>query len=174
MRTAVQRAGRETVSRSKVKAFRPGTTSYIASDLDPMGTGVPDRVWGVRLLQKRESPGLISGRELLITTNTYLDGRVVTTSAGQTTITEVEQMAPTALPGVRTKDILDFGRMQTAASELVRQIQQVGADPSKEQLEILLLSYQGILEWRRRAREQMQNAEGQIDTVGQMLKGLLQ
>lgn len=165
------------VSKATRAGFKKGTSTAVVSNLEhienvrPGGGPVPVKVLGVRILQERTIPGDLAGTPLHVTKDHYLDGRIVTTSTAQSTMKEVAMA--TATPA-RSKDVLDFGRMQTAAAELMRIMQRFdGPDvepASPEQQEILLTSYQGLLEWRRRAREQMANAEGQIDAVEARLR----
>lgn len=105
----------------------------------------------------------------------YLDGSTLVTAVSNKIVTERHPMAqPAAIP-VRTKDVTDFGRLAQAATTLVGQMSQYSDEnpPSPEQMEAFVMGYQGILEWKRKAVEQMTRAEGQIDMVAISLRNLL-
>lgn len=127
----------------------------------------------VRLHQTKERKGYVNSEPFVQTTTTYLDGkRTQVSTAGPTY--QKEDMTTAAIP-TRTKDVTDFGRLTQAAQSLAQTMGRFTADnpPSADQLESLIRSYQNLLEWRRKARESMSRAEGEIDAVQGMLTQFL-
>lgn len=164
MRTTV---ARDATRIPRAVPFREGRTDLILPVMD-------DGVARVRLARVRTDLGLYSGQPHLMEDSQFLDGTTTRTTIrmGQTHRERIDMGTP-AIP-VRTQDVTDFGRLQQAALTLSGQIQQYGPDnrPTPEQVEALLGSYRGILEWRRKARERMAAAEGQIDVTESLFKGL--
>lgn len=148
------------------RSFRPGTTHVITGALD----GAVSRV---RLHQERSSNGNYNGRPIQTTKTTYLDGTVVTEHVFDGAPPQIERttMAASAIP-VRSKDVVDFGRLRSAVTTLTQQMASydVEADPDGEQLQAFLRSYQGILAWQEKAKVAMAEADGQIDVAAALLR----
>jgi hypothetical protein len=125
-------------------------------------------LWRVRIGRTKERKGGIDGDPLDVVTTQYLDGKALRVSSTRKYFQE-DEVAFDAVPA-RTKDITDFGRLTTAAKSLAVSMAAFGPDnePSSEQLAVFIAGYRNLLEWRRRAREQMTRAEGEID-VGEIL-----
>jgi hypothetical protein len=163
MRTTVDRQ-----TRTRVQPFREGRTDVIALVTD-------DGIARVRLARVRQSLGLYQGEPHTMEDCLHLDGiQTRTTIRLGRAHRERSDMTIAAIP-VRSQDVTDFGRLQTAATTLSVAIQQFGPTnrPSPEQAEAIVRSYQGLLEWRRKAREKMTAAEGQIDLTEALLKAML-
>jgi len=135
-----------------------------------------DGVERIRLRLHSYTKGALSSTFTLQMHESYwLDGSTTITSVSRKIDTERHPMAqPAAIP-VRSKDITDFGRLAQAATTLVGQMAKFDDDnpPSPEQMEAFVMGYQGILEWKRKAEEQMARADGQIDMVAVSLRNLL-
>lgn len=148
--------------------FREGRTDVIVLVND-------EGISRVRLARVRTSLGLYTGEPHTQEDSYFLDGWVTrrTVRLGVTHRERID-MGLDVVP-VRTGDVTDFGRLQTAASTLTAIVQQFGPGnpPSPEQLESMLNSYRGILEWRRKARSRMAAAEGQIDLTEASLRNVL-
>lgn len=127
----------------------------------------------VRVGRSKSTNGcvLIDGRSHTMTTvaTSYLDGhyRVVTTAGSYY---QEDEMPRDVVPA-RSKDVTDFGRLTAAAKALAVSMAEFGADnpPSAAQVAAFIGGYRNLLEWRRKVREQMMQAEGQIDMVETML-----
>jgi hypothetical protein len=130
-------------------------------------------VYRVRLHQTKQRKGYVNGEPFTQTTTTYLDGRQISICTAGPSY-QKEDMSSAAIP-TRTKDVTDFGRLTQAAQALAQTMGRFTADnpPSADQLESLIRSYQNLLEWRRKARESMSRAEGEIDAVQGMLTQFL-
>jgi hypothetical protein len=177
--SAVQ-GGRTRGSRSKTvdaptikrlrEQFKPVDSHLIVPVKDEAG------VWRVRLRLHSYQKGVLSSTFALLMHETYyLDGSHTTVAIGNQITTERHPMAhPAAIP-VRSKDVTDFGRLTQAASTLVGQMAKHDDEnpPTNEQMEAFVMGYQGILEWQRKAQEQMTRAEGQIDMVAVTLRNLM-
>lgn len=165
MRATVAREARRI---PRAVPFREGRTDLIVPVVD-------DGVARVRLARVRTDLGLYLGQPHLSEDAHFLDGTTTRTTIrmGQPHRERIDMGVP-AIP-VRSQDVTDFGRLTQAAVALSVQIQQFGPDnlPSVEQKEALIRSYQGILEWRRKARERMTAAEGQIDVTEALMKVVL-
>lgn len=180
MKATVQhKAPRRRVDRLPGKATgepsRPSTSRVITIERDDPRELVPiaEMTYRVRLERVVEPKGYLGGAAAATTTTTYLDGLCVTrTAAGE--FFQEETMTNAAIP-VRSKDVADFGRLSQAAAALAKVLGRYSADnpPSAEQMESILRSYRNILEWRRKARESLTRAEGEIDVLEQMLRQLL-
>jgi hypothetical protein len=127
----------------------------------------------VRIGRTKERKGMIDGSPLDVVTTQYLDGKALRVSSSRLYFQE-DEVAFDAVPA-RTKDITDFGRLTTAAKSLAVSMAAFGPDnePSSEQLAVFVTGYRNLLEWRRRASEQMTRAEGEIDAVETMLTQML-
>lgn len=113
----------------------------------------------------------------------YLDGteaRTLTTRQdvpGQGEVVEKRTesiMAWEAVPA-RTNDVLDFGRLEQAAKALTGQMMEFGPDnpPSPEQVVAFAQSWQHLQTWRKEAEARFTAADGQIGTVGTLLRQFL-
>jgi hypothetical protein len=127
----------------------------------------------VRIGRTKERKGAIDGDPLDVVTTQYLDGKALRVASTREYFQE-DEVAFDAVPA-RTKDITDFGRLTTAAKSLAVSMAAFGPDnePSSEQLAVFVTGYRNLLEWRRRASEQMTRAEGEIDAVETMLTQML-
>lgn len=152
----------------RVAPFREGRSDLIVPVED-------DGVSRIRLARVRSSLGLYAGQPHLMEDSLFLDGTNTRTTIrlGQPHRERID-MTTAAIP-VRSQDVTDFGRLQQAATLLSVQLQAYGPTnpPTPEQTEALLGSYRGLLEWRRKARERMTAAEGQIDLTEALLKAML-
>lgn len=130
-------------------------------------------LWRVRIGRTKERKGAIDGYPLDVVTTQYLDGKALRVSSTRQYFHE-DEVAFDAVPA-RTKDITDFGRLTTAAKSLAVSMAAFGPnnEPNPEQLAVFVPGYRNLLEWRRRAREQMTRAESEIDAVETMLTQIL-
>jgi hypothetical protein len=127
----------------------------------------------VRIGRTKERKGMIDGDPLDVVTTQYLDGKALRVASSRLYFQE-DEMAFDAVPA-RTKDITDFGRLTTAAKSLAVSMSEYGPtnEPSSEQLAVFINGYRNLLEWRRKVREQMTRAEGEIDVVEALLTQIL-
>jgi hypothetical protein len=126
-------------------------------------------IWRVRLLRHvHEGHGLYMGKPLIHQHEVYLDGwdHARTYGNGRITKRNDERLAPmAAITAARTKDVIDYGRFIAAATALVRASDAAGHDPSPEQLESLLQSYQGLIAWREDLNAKIQQIDGALDVA---------
>lgn len=120
------------------------------------------------------SGAVLYGQEVKRIACRYLDGdEVVTLVDAQSgkPIKEAHVMAWEAVPA-RTQDILDFGRLQQAAVALTGQMAAYGPGnpPPAEQVASWLLAFANLQQWRKAAEERMTMADGQIGSVGVVLR----
>jgi hypothetical protein len=127
----------------------------------------------VRIGRTKERKGAIDGYPLDVVTTQYLDGKALRVASTQQYFQE-DEVAFDAVPA-HTKDITDFGRLTTAAKSLAVSMAAFGPDnePSSEQLAVFIMGYRNLLEWRRKVRQQMTRAEGEIDVVEILLTQML-
>ena len=116
---------------------------------------------------------MIDGDPLDVVTTQYLDGKALRVASTRKYFQE-DEVAFDAVPA-RTKDITDFGRLTTAAKSLAVSMAAYGPnnEPSSEQLAVFISGYRNLLEWRRKVRQQMTRAEGEIDAVETLLTQIL-
>jgi len=121
----------------------------------------------------KERKGMIDGDPLDVVTTQYLDGKALRVASSRLYFQE-DEVAFDAVPA-RTKDITDFGRLTTAAKALAVSMAPFGPDnePSSEQLAVFISGYRNLLEWRRKVRQQMTRAEGEIDAVETLLTQII-
>jgi hypothetical protein len=127
----------------------------------------------IRMERVVEQAGVLNGDVASKDRRFYLDGteaRVLTAGAQR----QEDLMAWEAVPA-RTQDVLDFGRLETAAKALTRQMGQHGPDnpPSAEQIVTWLQGWQNLQGWRKEAEARFTQADGQIDTVAILLRQFL-
>lgn len=176
---------RSTVQRSTGRA--PGRfvnhqrteTHVIVPVLDDLMTGLhpePGSVMRIRLHRVSEPKGSAYGQSIIVVTETFLDGvtRTSTTSDGRLLGIERTPVATSLVP-VRTKDFVDFGRLDSAVQALVAEAQRYTDEnpPSDAQAESLLASYQAILAWREKASAALASAEGKIDIAGALMRRVM-
>jgi hypothetical protein len=127
----------------------------------------------VRIGRTKERKGDVGGYPLDVVTTQYLDGKALRVASTKQYFQE-DEVAFDAVPA-RTKDITDFGRLTTAAKALAVSMAKYGPDnePSSEQLAVFIAGYRNLLEWRRKVRQQMTRAEGEIDAVETLLTQIL-
>ena len=127
----------------------------------------------VRIGRTKERKGDVGGYPLDVVTTQYLDGKALRVASTRQYFQE-DEVAFDAVPA-RTKDITDFGRLTTAAKSLAVSMAAYGPDnePSSEQLAVFIAGYRNLLEWRRKVRQQMTRAEGEIDAVETLLTQIL-
>jgi hypothetical protein len=127
----------------------------------------------VRIGRTKERKGSVGGDPLDVVTTQYLDGKALRVASTRLYFQE-DEVAFDAVPA-RTKDITDFGRLTTAAKSLAVSMAAYGPDnePSSEQLAVFIAGYRNLLEWRRKVRQQMTRAEGEIDVVETLLTQIL-
>jgi hypothetical protein len=127
----------------------------------------------VRVGRTKERKGSVGGDPLDVVTTQYLDGKAIRVASTRQYFQE-DEVAFDAVP-VRTKDITDFGRLTTAAKSLAVSMAPYGPnnEPSPAQLAVFINGYRNLLEWRRKVREQMTRAEGEIDVVETLLTQIL-
>jgi hypothetical protein len=127
----------------------------------------------VRIGRTKERKGMIDGDPLDVVTTQYLDGKALRVASTRLYFQE-DEVAFDAVPA-RTKDITDFGRLTTAAKSLAVSMAAYGPDnePSSEQLAVFIAGYRNLLEWRRKVRQQMTRAEGEIDAVEILLTQII-
>jgi hypothetical protein len=127
----------------------------------------------VRIGRTKERKGDVGGYPLDVVTTQYLDGKALRVASTRQYFQE-DEVAFDAVPA-RTKDITDFGRLTTAAKSLAVSMAAFGPDnePSSEQLAVFIAGYRNLLEWRRKVRQQMTRAEGEIDAVETLLTQIL-
>jgi hypothetical protein len=130
-------------------------------------------LWRVRIGRAKERKGAIDGDPLDVVTTQYLDGKALRVASTRKYFQE-DEVAFDAVPA-HTKDITDFGRLTTAAKSLAVSMAAFGPDnePSSEQLAVFIAGYRNLLEWRRKVRQQMTRAEGEIDVVEILLTQML-
>ena len=129
-------------------------------------------LWRVRIGRTKERKGAIDGDPLDVVTTQYLDGKALRVASTRSYFQE-DEVAFDAVPA-RTKDITDFGRLTTAAKSLAVSMAEFSkSEPSSEQLAVFIAGYRNLMEWRRKAREQMTRAEGEIDMVEILLTQML-
>ena len=145
------------------KRFKPGETEVIASVHD-----FTDNVLRVRLHQKRYAKGALQQRPFQITETTYLDG-LQTVATNHKTLEETREYVTTP---VRTKDVLDFGRLEMAAKALSSQMAAaLERGPIDEaQQTVFVQGYQQLIQWDRDATSRLEAARGQIDIVGALVR----
>ena len=138
-----------------------------------------ERIFGVvrvRLGRVKQTRGtiLVDGRSqpMRVTTTTYLDGVRRVAVAGS--YYQEDEVPLEAIPA-RSSDVTDFGRLASAAKALSSAMSEFGPKnpPSQEQITVFVSSYRHLMEWRRKAREKMVEAEGQIDVVEMKLAQIL-
>jgi len=103
----------------------------------------------------------------------YMDGvetRVLTAGAQRTETVVTWEAVP-----ARTQDVLDFGRLQAAATALTRQMAAYGPNnpPPPEQVASWLLAFGNLQAWRKEAEARFVGADGQIGTVSTLLRQFL-
>ena len=127
----------------------------------------------VRIGRTKERKGDVGGYPLDVVTTQFLDGKALRVASTKQYFQE-DEVAFDAVPA-RTKDITDFGRLTTAAKSLAVSMAAFGPDnePSSEQLAVFIAGYRNLLEWRRKVRQQMTRAEGEIDAVETLLTQIL-
>ena len=127
----------------------------------------------IRIGRTKERKGMIDGDPLDVVTTQYLDGKALRVASTRKYFQE-DEVAFDAVPA-RTKDITDFGRLTTAAKSLAVSMAAYGPnnEPSSEQLAVFISGYRNLLEWRRKVRQQMTRAEGEIDAVETLLTQIL-
>ena len=127
----------------------------------------------VRMGRTKERKGMIDGDPLDVVTTQYLDGKALRVASSRLYFQE-DEVPFDAVPA-RTKDITDFGRLTTAAKALAVSMAPFGPDnePSSEQLAVFISGYRNLLEWRRKVRQQMTRAEGEIDAVETLLTQII-
>lgn len=140
---------------------------------------VEETALGVRRvrLERSTSHASLAGEQVKRVANRYLDGDEVVTLvnvASGKPKGEALVMAWEAVPA-RTQDVLDFGRLETAAKALTAQMAAYGPGnpPPAEQVASWLLSFQTLQQWRKAAEERMTAADGQVGTVGTLLRQFL-
>ena len=126
----------------------------------------------VRIGRTKERKGAIDGDPLDVVTTQYLDGKALRVASTRSYFQE-DEVAFDAVPA-HTKDITDFGRLTTAAKSLAVSMAEFSkSEPSPAQVAVFVNGYRNLLEWRRKAREQMTRAEGEIDVVEILLTQML-
>jgi hypothetical protein len=127
----------------------------------------------VRVGRTKERKGSVGGDPLDVVTTQYLDGKAIRVASTRQYFQE-DEVAFDAVP-VRTKDITDFGRLTTAAKALAVSMAPYGPnnEPSPAQLAVFINGYRNLLEWRRKVRQQITRAEGEIDVVETLLTQIL-
>ena len=129
-------------------------------------------LWRVRIGRTKERKGAIDGDPLDVVTTQYLDGKALRVASTRKYFQE-DEVAFDAVPA-HTKDITDFGRLTTAAKSLAVSMAEFSkSEPSPAQVAVFVNGYRNLLEWRRKAREQMTRAEGEIDVVEILLTQML-
>ena len=168
-------AGRNASGR-KVSPQSTSSTSISRSTVITVEASAPaggQVVMRVRMGRTKERKGDVGGYPLDVVTTQYLDGKALRVAATKQYFQE-DEVAFDAVPA-RTKDITDFGRLTTAAKSLAVSMAAFGPDnePSSEQLAVFIAGYRNLLEWRRKVRQQMTRAEGEIDAVETLLTQIL-
>jgi len=141
----------------------------------------------VRVHRLKAQKGHIDGFPMAVTETHYLDGggvrfAVCETMAADKPWIHMEEMKadmayviPTGGPA-RTRNVVDFGRLTQAAAALATTMARFPPDAeiSSEQLAVFINGFRSLQEWRRVVREQMAEAEGQIDLVETMLRQMVE
>jgi hypothetical protein len=175
MRTQVQEGRRRTPITSADR--------IMASTLEP--SSVPTRSFSkiiaverpkglsrVRVGRVKEHKGMVQNQPMEVVTTQYLDGHGHWIAQTKDFYQE-DEMTFDAVP-VRTRDITDFGRLSMAAKSLASSMSAFSkTEPSPEQVAVFINGYRNLMEWRRKAREQMTRAEGEIDVVEILLTKML-
>lgn len=126
----------------------------------------------VRIGRTKERKGAIDGDPLDVVTTQYLDGKALRVASTRSYFQE-DEVAFDAVPA-HTKDTTDFGRRTTAAKSLAVSMAEFSkSEPSPAQVAVFVNGYRNLLEWRRKAREQMTRAEGEINVVEILLTQML-
>lgn len=124
----------------------------------------------VRLLRSTTTGFMHDMADGTTTRTRYLDGGgTVVTVAGD--YRSESLMAFEAVPG-RTQDVLDLGRLAVATQTLAKAMA-ANPDPSVEQVALWLQSYAGLRDWQKAAQARLEQAEGQIDSIGVMVQRFL-
>lgn len=128
---------------------------------------LPTSVWAVRLSRVVvEGDGNYMGKPLTHVHETYLDGRWVKDTYGDGRITKHEEDTDmAAVSAAQTKDVIDYGRFNQACLALVRAVDAAGPDPSDEQTESILMSYQRLLKWRADLATKVLEMDGALDVA---------
>lgn len=135
----------------------------------------------VRVQRRKAQKGQIDGYPMAVTETHYLDGGGTRVAVSETMTVpwyHAEEMRADMayiLPA-RTKNTVDFGRLTMAAKSLAVTMANFppGTEISSEQLAIFINGYKNLQEWRRVVREQVLEAEGQIDVVETMLRQMVE
>lgn len=129
-----------------------------------------NRIRMERLMSSGE--GWLNGHPVSKDHRFYLDGsEVVVMTAGDVTM---HQQRWEAVPA-RTQDVLDFGRLEMAASALTRQMAAFDRDnpPAAEQVALWLQGWANLQAWRKEAESRFTAADGQIDTVRILVRSFI-
>jgi len=162
-------AGRNASGR-KVRPQSPTSPSISRSSV--ITADCSTGLWRVRIGRTKERKGAIDGDPLDVVTTQYLDGKALRVASTRSYFQE-DEVAFDAVPA-HTKDITDFGRLTTAAKSLAVSMAEFSkSEPSPAQVAVFVNGYRNLLEWRRKAREQMTRAEGEIDVVEILLTQML-
>jgi hypothetical protein len=162
-------AGRNASGR-KVRPQSPTSPSISRSSV--ITADCSTGLWRVRIGRTKERKGAIDGDPLDVVTTQYLDGKALRVASTRSYFQE-DEVAFDAVPA-HTKDITDFGRRTTAAKSLAVSMAEFSkSEPSPAQVAVFVNGYRNLLEWRRKAREQMTRAEGEIDVVEILLTQML-
>jgi len=134
-------------------------------------------VWAVRLMRNvHEEPRvLFKGQPITYVDETWLDGRwSQNVYRDGKIITHKEDTDMAAVSAARTADTLDFGRFTQACTALVRAVDAAGPDPSEEQQESILRSYQGLLRWREDLATKVLQMDGALDVAAAKVRQAMQ
>lgn len=129
---------------------------------------VEDGVTKVRILdENRTLTGSYRGGGLTKEHSVTLGGRVIEriVDTKGNTVEGGETMAPArqAIAAARTRDTIDFGRFMDAVGAFCAMVEKAGAEPSPEQQEEILRSYQGLLAWHEALMAAVTRADGALE-----------
>jgi hypothetical protein len=142
--------------------------------------GGVNRVRIMRLVVKHH--GSYMGGDLFTETELFLDGTQRTrelmghdssVSRPKEVVMEPVATAQAAIEAARTKNVVDFGRLNKACVALVHLCDALGDDPTAAEQEVVLRSYQGIIAWRAELDRSIANLDGAIDVAAAKVRGVL-
>jgi hypothetical protein len=80
---------------------------------------------------------------------------------------------PNTLAFLETKLAMDLARLDQACASFFRTCDAAGTDPSEEEQECLLRSFQAILEWRSEIESAVRNVDAAIDRAAAKVNAAL-
>ena len=161
--TRAKRPGQKPPSPSRIAETH---NTAILMELDSSG------LHRVRVGRLRESMGAVEGHAMTGVTTQYLDGHERKVVDSKEFHKETESVFD--LMSTLNEDVTDFARLRTAHRALVQCMSAFRTvEPSPEQVAVFAGGYHNLMDWRRKAREQMTRIEGEMDVVEILLAQIL-